>query len=211
VKGFSSGSSSGSSSSDGSKSNTGAIAGGVVGGVLGLLALVALFFFWRRRQRQRELQTVEPLREMGSPHSFNPEMLTRGDAQPFILQHPDEGSANPFGAGATESFSGGSGYGGGVGRPLPMPLSSPADGVPLSSKALMHLRHVNSGTPSDPSSLYSRAPASDSSAVSAGRAASSSAGSEGAATADLRAEVSLLRREMAQIREVGLDLPPTYE
>lgn len=151
------------------KSNAGAIAGGVVGGVVGAAAIGVLIWWLLRRRRESGPPQADPpftdgaagmgFMRKNSDNSatggFNRELLMRDSRDPSaagadlpVLTSPgvsSSGFTSPYSAthGHANSdsaelgmYSGQSGYGGGVVRPLP---SVP---VPLSSKALMELRHA---------------------------------------------------------------------
>ncbi|KZV64518.1 hypothetical protein PENSPDRAFT_656471 [Peniophora sp. CONT] len=235
-----SGSSSGKKSNAGAIA--GGVVGGIVGAaIIGGL----IWFFLRRRRENDPPQADPLFTDgngMGfmrknsdNSHSggFNRELLMRdsrapsasgGDSLP-VLTSPNPStpgfytsSSHPYSPapgqphsdpGEVGAYSGQSGYGGGVVRPLP---SVP---VPLSSKALMELRHAGTihNAPLGPRPVGgpttgSSGPTSSSGASSA---LTSSSAAEDVHARRLRQEVDLLRREMAEIRAAGLDLPPTYE
>ncbi|KAI0033120.1 hypothetical protein K488DRAFT_48343, partial [Vararia minispora EC-137] len=93
-------------------------------------------------------------------------------------------------------------------------LRVPDTNRPVSSKTLLHLQYTQSDSlldvpRSEPPPPWS--PGSGSEASGEVHAPGSREERESGDSAGLRAEMDVLRREVAQIRAAGLDLPPTYE
>lgn len=206
-----------------------------MGGVVGLALVSGLvFFFWRRRHRETAPH-IEPLvvssrfqggaqmfgRQDSDPeiNHFNPELLMRSNTT--MPGYQDVPSFIPGSSDALLHADNSAPARSQPQDPSVRPL--PALPMPLSSKALMHLRRMNenpnsTGTSSAyyeqsmPRTVTALTPASSSGRTGASNSTTRTTdlSLEDQAAQQLRAEVASLRREMQEIREAGFEAPPTY-
>jgi hypothetical protein len=185
--------------------------------VAAVIAIVGAIIFVRRRKRAREALIIEPIMNEPRNHVFirgrsnSSPQADLSHLTPFTDQH--QNSNNDAILTGQDSYSGNSGYGGGIQHTAALPVIPIT--APLSSKALVELRHRNENTGRGSlrglTATNNPAPNSHGPSSSSGRTASTNRSSEDHVATQLRTEVDMLRQEMAQLRAVGYELPPNYE